>query len=341
MSEEDKFLKDLERLAERSKSSTSVDAAVDYTANSSARYSFSENLALLHNQIVDNYSKATQFWAPPVVVIRSHKGIIRPYNLVQEIEPSDDRLWNSINVYGPSGWTSIDGLYDRSLRFNEFEKRYNVLYTSLVKGMLDDCLGYSPEVLIHSIMGLSGELLPRLGIDPKKGETYMSLISAEKPTRKVNYKPLETTINQFVEAIFSPKQEGPTGPPLEVISHQPKEALPKAIIMGFTNSELGLSVEVMTEEQRVAMNITEEEGELIITDVAEGSPADKAGVKGCDSVLERGADKVPYGGDIVLGINGKAVKTIREFMQGFRQKQTVMLLRVYRSGSVLDLKINA
>jgi hypothetical protein len=333
MSEDDSLLRDLESLRERSESSRLVDVAVDYTANSKAREAILEELSLLHNQTAAKYSQATQFGAFSNVVIRSHKGILRPYNLVLDIEISDARLMLSIDLQGSSGWGTIDNLYDRSLFFNEYEQRYQALYTALAKGLLDNYLKYPPELLIHSIMGFSGELLPVLGIDPNKGETYTALKLAERPRATVQAQ-WAAPIVGFLEAVFKVKGGEPKSATAEAKT-------PKADIIGITNQKLGLTVSVLTEEQREAMGLPAEVMGVVVTEVVEDSPAHKAGVRGCDRKVARGIVEVPVGGDIVLGVDGKATRTIQEFIQWLWSKPAVSSLRVYRNGSVIDLTLNA
>ena len=311
MSEGDDLLKDLDRLAERSKSSVFVNDSVDYIANTSVRRSLLEKLTLIHNQTANKYSQVTQFGSLSAAVIRSHKGILRPHNLVLDIENSDARLEVAISMNPESGWLAIDSPYDRSLYFNEYEERYNVLYAALERGDLDDCLGYTPEVLIHAIMGLRGELLPRLGINPIKGQTYQSLKSSAKPHRKMDYSPLVTAVNTTMEAL-SHRGEGNPAP--TIMNSQQSTNTPlkgNGTIIGSTDSELGLSVGVVTREQILAMGINTE-GQVIVTEVFQGSPAHDAGVRGCESILRIGASETRYGGDILLGINDSPVNTIQD-----------------------------
>ena len=332
MSEDNSFLRDLDSIVERSKSSRQVDAAVDYTVNSKAREALLERLTLLHNQIADKYSRATQFGAFSAVVIRSHKGILKPHNLIFDIETNDARLRIPIRLYGPSGWGSIDNLYDRSLYFNEYERRYQALSTALEKGLLDDRLGYSPEVLIHSILGFSGELLPFLGIDPKRGETYTSLKSTEKPMQIVQYQQLATSISQILEARSKAKLDEP-----KTIAEVKQ---PTTEIGYIIDPELGLSISYLTEEHREIMGLPKEINGVIVINVVKGSPAHKAGVKGCDRKVVKGKLELSVGGDIILEADGKNTGTASEFTQWQESKPAAPSLRIFRDGSTINLTIN-
>lgn len=172
-----------------------------------------------------------------------------------------------------------------------------------------------------------------LGIDPNKGETYTALKLAERPRATVQAQWAEPII-RILEAVSKVKRDEPKSATAEAKT-------PKADITGITNQKLGLTVSVLTEEQREAMNLPAEVMGVVVTEVVEDSPAHKAGVRGCDRNVARGTVEVPVGGDIVLGVDGKATRTIQEFIQWLWSKPAVSSLRVYRDGSVIDLTLNA
>ena len=151
----------------------------------------------------------------------------------------------------------------------------------------------------------------RLGINPIKGQTYQSLKSSAKPHRKMDYSPLVTAVNTTMEAL-SHRGEGNPAP--TIMNSQQSTNTPlkgNGTIIGSTDSELGLSVGVVTREQILAMGINTE-GQVIVTEVFQGSPAHDAGVRGCESILRIGASETRYGGDILLGINDSPVNTIQD-----------------------------
>jgi hypothetical protein len=66
----------------------------------------------------------------------------------------------------------IDSGSDRYTYYGEFGERVARLRKEILKGNLDPILGLNPTLILHGISGLRGELLPALGKDPLKGETY-------------------------------------------------------------------------------------------------------------------------------------------------------------------------
>lgn len=67
------------------------------------------------------------------------------------------------------------------------------------------------------------------------------------------------------------------------------------------------TVSSLTDEVAQAMNLPAgTEGAPIIS-VAQGSPADEAGLRGSQDVLTTAGQEYPYGGDIITAIQGKSV----------------------------------
>ena len=59
---------------------------------------------------------------------------------------------------------------------------------------------------------------------------------------------------------------------------------------------------------------------ILIAEVVNGSPADKAGIRGGKRVVSIGNLQVATGGDIILAINGKPVKTMDELTEDLESK---------------------
>jgi len=60
----------------------------------------------------------------------------------------------------------------RILYLDEFRERCQILLEAVEKGELDDLFGTLPFEILHRIIGLYGELLPRLDIDPMKSRIH-------------------------------------------------------------------------------------------------------------------------------------------------------------------------
>jgi hypothetical protein len=67
---------------------------------------------------------------------------------------------------------NIDSGVERYTYYGEFGLRVARLREEILQGRLDTILGVNPTLILHWISGLRGELLPALGWDPLKGETY-------------------------------------------------------------------------------------------------------------------------------------------------------------------------
>jgi hypothetical protein len=180
LSGEDDLLKELEKLSVTSKSSAKVDSAVDEKINLDRRRRSLENLSFIEGKLKKKVAIDTMI-ASEKLVVRSHLSIIRPHNLTVDVEPASARLTMPTFIDNLD-LDALDNRFDRSLVLDEFYYRFEILVKGIAEGKLDDILGLPPEVMIHGIMGLSGELLGRMGIDPKKGKTYALLDMKMKPS---------------------------------------------------------------------------------------------------------------------------------------------------------------
>jgi len=95
----------------------------------------------------------------------------------------------------------------------------------------------------------------------------------------------------------------------------------KSLLDGGSRSYLGVGVREVDAEIAREKNLGEERG-VVITSVAEGSPAEKAGLKR---------------GDVVLEYNGQAVQGVEQFIRLVRETPVgrSVTLKVNRDGSVL------
>ncbi|HET89130.1 MAG TPA: PDZ domain-containing protein [Chloroflexi bacterium] len=76
---------------------------------------------------------------------------------------------------------------------------------------------------------------------------------------------------------------------------------------------LPLTLEWTNALRRAGIDLATDEG-LLVLQVASGSPADQAGIRGGDQVIRLGNYRVPVGGDVILAINGQPVTTSKEFV---------------------------
>jgi len=72
---------------------------------------------------------------------------------------------------------------------------------------------------------------------------------------------------------------------------------------------LGISGTTLSYELNKAMNLDENQRGVLVAQVTDGGPADKAGVQGSDRQVEVSGSSVTVGGDIITSIDGQPVTT--------------------------------
>jgi len=90
-----------------------------------------------------------------------------------------------------------------------------------------------------------------------------------------------------------------------------------------------------------ALGLKQAKGFMIIT-VVDGSPADKAGLKGRTITLETGGKEYPAGGDIIISVDGKEVRKISDILIHLQREKSVgdeKILGVLRDGEFLHITL--
>ena len=81
---------------------------------------------------------------------------------------------------------------------------------------------------------------------------------------------------------------------------------------------------------------------FLILDVVEGSPAEKAGLKGMSEISEIDGDEYPVDGDIVISVDSKEVRNISDLLIHLQREKTVgdeMVLGVLRDGEFMHITL--
>jgi S1-C subfamily serine protease len=76
--------------------------------------------------------------------------------------------------------------------------------------------------------------------------------------------------------------------------------------------------------------------------VVEGSPAEKAGLKGMSEINEIDGDEYPVDGDIVISVDDKEVRNISDLLIHLQREKTVgdeMVLGVLRDGEFMHITL--
>ena len=79
---------------------------------------------------------------------------------------------------------------------------------------------------------------------------------------------------------------------------------------------------------------------FVVFSVMEGSPAEKAGMKGVTQTRERDGREFPMDGDIIIEIDGKTVRKISDILVHLQREKSVgdeMIITVLRTGVTFDL----
>jgi len=81
---------------------------------------------------------------------------------------------------------------------------------------------------------------------------------------------------------------------------------------------------------------------FLILNVIEGSPAEKAGLKGMSEISEIDGDEYPVDGDIVISVDDKEVRNISDILIHLQREKTVgdeMVLGVLRDGKFMHITL--
>jgi serine protease Do len=109
-----------------------------------------------------------------------------------------------------------------------------------------------------------------------------------------------------------------------------------------TQPWLGISIVEVTPKISQEMRLQQESGGLLVLEVAPGGPADKAGIKGADNTSPTtvidGMD-VPLGGDVIIGIDGNAVRNLDDFRRYLSEKEIgdTIAFSIIRNNNVLTV----
>jgi len=104
---------------------------------------------------------------------------------------------------------------------------------------------------------------------------------------------------------------------------------------------IGITGQDIDPDLAQALGLKQAKGFMIIT-VVDGSPADKAGLKGRTITLETGGKEYPAGGDIIISVDDKEVRKISDILIHLQREKSVgdeMVLGVLRDGEFLHITL--
>jgi len=104
---------------------------------------------------------------------------------------------------------------------------------------------------------------------------------------------------------------------------------------------IGITGQDIDPDLAQALGLEQAKGFMIIT-VVDGSPADKAGLKGRTFTLEFGGKAYPAGGDIIISVDDKEVRKLSDILIHLQREKSVgdtMVLGVLRDGEFLHITL--
>ena len=108
----------------------------------------------------------------------------------------------------------------------------------------------------------------------------------------------------------------------------------------FKRARLGVTVVYIAGDLAEALELPREGG-LLVQDVAPGSPAAEAGIRGARQVVVIGNAQVGVGGDLIVCVDGKPVDRQDAISRALSRKRAgdTLDLVVYRKGRKVNLKV--
>ena len=109
----------------------------------------------------------------------------------------------------------------------------------------------------------------------------------------------------------------------------------------YTHPWIGITGQDIDPDLAQALGLKQAKGFMIIT-VVDGSPADKAGLKGRSITLETGGKAYPAGGDIIISVDDKEVREIRDILIHLQREKSVgdeMIVGILRDGEFLHITL--
>ena len=104
---------------------------------------------------------------------------------------------------------------------------------------------------------------------------------------------------------------------------------------------LGLTPERAQAFREAGMDVPVDEG-LLMIEVIPGGPADRAGIRGGDRIVQLGNVQLPLGGDIVTAINGEAVDDLQEltvYLETQTQVGDTVEVTIFRGGVEQNVQV--
>lgn len=134
-----------------------------------------------------------------------------------------------------------------------------------------------------------------------------------------------------------------TGVGFAIPSNTIAKIVPKLISDGtYHHPWVGIAGRDINPDLAKILHLTDARGFLIVN-IVEGSPADKAGLKGSSETVEVDGIEYLIGGDVVLAVDGNVVRKIDDILIHLQRYKSVgdeMVLEILRDGRVTNFVVN-
>lgn len=177
------------------------------------------------------------------------------------------------------------------------------------------------------------DLISFLARSTTVGQSVKLSILRDKKEETINVK-LEARPAEPVASV-APEKLGQT-PPL------PNQVPPESQNGQNSNGVwLGIKGTDITSDIAKEMNLSETTKGVLVVDVASGSPADEAGLKGSAKTVVIGGNSVRIGGDVITGLDNSTVSTLQDLKSLISEKKDgdEVNLKVIRDGNEMTVKV--
>ena len=130
----------------------------------------------------------------------------------------------------------------------------------------------------------------------------------------------------------------PAKPQVETASTDQPQAEPKTVRGG---AWLGVAGITLTPEMAQAMDLADDQKGALVEQVVIGSPAEKAGLLASDKAFDSNGEQVMIGGDVVTGVDGKAVESMEDLSTAVKAQKPgdEVELTVLRGGKEITVAV--
>lgn len=122
-----------------------------------------------------------------------------------------------------------------------------------------------------------------------------------------------------------------------------QRVVPSLIDKGtYEHPYLGISGGTLVPALATAMDLPEDQRGILVAEVVAGGPSDKAGLRGSEKEATIDGSQVKVGGDVIIAIEGKPLKSMDELISYLASDTQVgqqVTLTVLRDGEQMDLRV--